>query len=289
VKFLLATIVLQLFFLQTESQQLTTIASLHPRLDETSGLEYTPDGMIWTIIDSEHPTLFGLDSTGAMTRAIHLNNLNNGWEDLSQDDEGNFYIGDFGNNRNTRQNLKIYKIPNPSKIEENIITAEIIAFSYPDQKEFPPPYPQMNFDMDAMVCFNDSLFLFSKNRTWPYTGYSKVYRLPTAPGTYVAELVDSVYLGPGHMFDTWVTGAAMSPDRKTLALLTHDKIWLYRNFKGSKFFSGEKKTIQLNHYSQKEGIVFRDENTLYLSDERTFIFGGNLYLFKLCNIASNSR
>jgi len=91
------------------------------------------------------------------------------------------------------------------------------------------------------------------------------------------------------MFDTWVTGAAMSPDRKTLALLTHDKIWLYRNFKGSKFFSGEKKTIQLNHYSQKEGIVFRDENTLYLSDERTFIFGGNLYLFKLCNIASNSR
>lgn len=268
--------------LPAESQQLKKIRSLHPRLDETSGLEYTPDGMIWTIIDSNYPTLFGLDSTGAMTRAIHLNNLNNGWEDLTQDDEGNFYIGDFGNNDNTRRNLVIYKIPNPSKIDVSTVTAEIIAFSYPDQHAFPPPTSQMNFDMDAMVCFNDSIFLFSKNRTWPYTGYSKVYRLPTRPGTYVAELVDSVYLGPGGIFETWVTGAALSPSRRTLALLSHDRIWMFSEFEGSKFFSGKKETIVLDHDSQKEGIVFRDENTLYLSDERIYrFFGGNLYLLKI--------
>ncbi len=244
--------------------------------------------MIWTIVDSNHATLFGLDSTGAMTKAIHLNNLNNGWEDVSQDDNGNFYIGDFGNNFNTRENLKIYKIPNPSEITESIVTAEIIAFSYSDQHEFPPPPDQMNFDMDAMVCFNDSIFLFSKNRTRPYSGYSRVYKLPTVPGTYVAELVDSVYLGPGGMFETWVTGAALSPDKKTLALLSHDKIWMFRNFQGSRFFSGRKTTIELNHYSQKEGIIFRDNETLYLSDERTAgIFGGCLYLYTLGEAAAN--
>ncbi len=238
--------------------------------------------MIWTVVDSNHPILFGLDSTGAMTKAIHLNNLNNGWEDVSQDDHGNFYIGDFGNNDNTRRDLKIYKIPDPSRIEESIVTAEIIAFSYQDQREFPPPAAQMNFDMDAMVCFNDSIFLFSKNRTRPYSGYSKVYRLPATPGKYVAELVDSVYLGPGAMLETWVTSAALSPDKKTLALLTHGKIWLFSNFTGSHFFSGVKTTIELDHYSQKEGIVFRDNRTLYLSDERTVgIFGGNLYIYDL--------
>lgn len=266
----------------SKSQQLIKISTLPPKLHETSGLEYSSDGTIWTIVDSNHATLFGLDSTGKMIKAIHLNNLNKGWEDISKDDQGNFYIGDFGNNDNSRRNLKIYKIPNPSKIQENIITAEIIEFSYSDQVSFPPKQNQLNFDMDAMVWFNDSLFLFSKNRTKPYTGYSKVYRLPDAPGVYVAQLIDSVYLGPGSMLETWVTGAALSPDKNTLALLTHDKIWLFHCFNGSKFFVGQKETLHLNHYSQKEGIVFRNNQIIYLSDEKTAnILGGNLYLFKL--------
>ncbi len=264
-----------------QNNELVKIASLPAKLHESSGLEYTPDGTIWTIVDSNHATLFGLDSTGTMVKAIHLNNLNKGWEDLSKDDEGNFYIGDFGNNSNDRKNLKIYKIPDPSQIQESIVTAEIINFSYPDQKSFPPPADQLNFDMDAMVCLNDSIFLFSKNRTKPYTGYSKVYRLPNKPGTHIAELIDSIYLGPGTMLETWITGAALSPDKSMLMLLTHDKLYVFHCFIGSKFFSGRKSVIKLHHYSQKEGIVFRNNNILYLTDEKTAnILGGNLYMLK---------
>lgn len=265
-----------------QNNELIKIAPLPAKLHESSGLEYTSDGTIWTIVDSNHATLFGLDSTGAMVKAIHLNNLNKGWEDLSKDDEGNFYIGDFGNNSNDRKNLKIYKIPDPSKIQESIVTAEIINFAYPDQVSFPPPAHQLNFDMDAMVCFNDSIFLFSKNRTKPYTGYSKVYRLPNKPGTYIAELIDSIYLGPGTMLETWITAAALSPDKSILTLLTHDKLYVFHCFTGSKFFSGRKSIIKLNHYSQKEGIVFRNNNIIYLSDEKTAnILGGNLYMYTL--------
>ncbi|MEO7988394.1 MAG: hypothetical protein ABI663_02575 [Chryseolinea sp.] len=268
-----------------QNTSFTKLGDLPPRLFESSGLEYTRDSTgdnVWTIVDSNLAILFCLDSTGQIKKAIHLNNVNHGWEDLSQDDQGNFYIGDFGNNFNKRKDLKIYKIPSPDSIKEKVITAEIIQFHYPDQHEFPPKPHLKNFDMDAMVCFGNSIYLFSKNSSTPFTGYTKMYRLPNAPGNYTAELVDSLYLGPGYKYNTWVTGADLSPDKKTLAILTQDKVWLFTCFKGDAFLKGKKQTIQLNHFSQKEGICFRDNETLFISDERTEnILGGSLYTLKL--------
>ena len=263
---------------QDPGATITKLGDLPAVLKESSGLEFTHGDNIWTIVDSNLAILYCLDKTGQIKKAIHLNNLNKGWEDLSQDDSGNFYIGDFGNNFNNRKSSKIYKIPPPDSIKGNVVTADIIEFHYPDQHEFPPPDKRKNFDMDAMVCFGNSIYLFSKNRTKPYTGYSKLYKLPNTPGTYTAELIDSVYLGPGHMLETWVTGADISPNKKTLALLTHGKVWLFRCFTGDAFFKGKKETIDLHHYSQKEGICFADQETLYISDERTQnILGGSLY------------
>jgi hypothetical protein len=136
--------------------------------------------------------------------------------------------------------------------------------------------------MESMVHLNNSLYLFSKNRSKPFTGYTKVYKLPTEPGKYVAELVDSVNLGPGHVLQTWVTSASLSPDKKILALLSHDKVWLFYCFKGDKFFSGKKKIIELNNFSQKEAICFITNKELYLTDELTKnVLGGNLYHLKL--------
>ncbi len=268
-----------------QNKQFTKLGDLPPRLIESSALEFTRKGNsdnIWTIVDSNLAILFCLDSVGQIKNAIHLNNANHGWEDLSQDDEGNFYIGDFGNNFNKRKDLKIYKIPPPDSIKEKVIVADIISFQYPDQHDFPPAPKHKNFDMDAMVCFGNSIYLFSKNRTKPFTGYTRMYRLPNVPGKYTAELVDSVYLGPGHMLNTWVTSADISPDKKTLALLTHDKVWLFQCFNGDAFLKGKKRTISLNHFSQKEGICFKDNNTLLISDERTeHILGGGLYQLTL--------
>ncbi len=265
--------------------RLTKLGDLPPRLYESSGLEYTRDNNsdnIWTIVDSNLAILFCLDSIGQIKKAIHLNNVNHGWEDLSQDDLGNFYVGDFGNNFNKRKDLKIYKIPAPDYLKEKVVTAEIINFHYPDQRDFPPGPKARNFDMDAMICFGNSIYLFSKNRTKPFSAYTKMYKLPNIPGDYTAELIDSVYLGPGHMLNTWVTGADISPDKKTMALLTHDKVWLFQCFNGDAFFKGKKKTIELNHFSQKEGICFFDNETLFIADERTEnILGGSLYQLKL--------
>ncbi len=284
---IISAFVVSLLWITTFGQnvQLTKLGDLPPRLIESSGLEYTRKGNsdnIWTIVDSNLTILFCLDSVGQIKNAIHVNNVNHGWEDLSQDDNGNFYIGDFGNNFNKRKDLKIYKIPPPDSVKEKVITAGIISFHYPDQYDFPPGPQQRNFDMDAMACFGNSIYLFSKNRTKPFSSYTKMYKLPNTPGDYTAELIDSVYLGPGHMYNTWVTGADISPDKKTLALLTHDKVWLFECFKGDGFFKGKMRTIALNHFSQKEGICFKNNYTLFISDERTEnILGGGLYQLNL--------
>lgn len=268
------------FFLSGYSQSITftKLADLPPVLKESSGLEVTGKTDIWTIVDSNRPTLFGIDEQGNFRHSIHLENVNHGWEDVTQDDQGNMYIGDFGNNQNKRKDCRIYKIPPPDSINGYTVRAEIINYSYPDQKEFPPPPSKLMFDMDAMASFGDYLYLFSKNRTVPFTGYTRLYRVPNKPGNYVAELLDSINLGPGHMYQTWVTAADVSPDKKTLALLTHDKVWLFHCFPQDKFFKGSKTVLPLNHFSQKEGLCFRTNNELYISDERTEnLFGGCLY------------
>ena len=38
----------------------------------------------------------------------------NDWEAIATDRQGNLYIGDFGNNRNTRRDLIIYQVREPS-------------------------------------------------------------------------------------------------------------------------------------------------------------------------------
>jgi hypothetical protein len=136
--------------------------------------------------------------------------------------------------------------------------------------------------MDAFIAHRSHLFLFSKNRTEPFTGYTKVYKLPQRPGTYQAILYDSIYLGDGPMLNSWVTSADISPDGKHLVLLSHDRLWIISNFQNKLFSEGKILRINLNHFSHKAGIAFSSNTMLYLVDELEFgILGGNVYSLDL--------
>ena len=252
-------------------------------INESSGIEITGINKIWSHNDSGgNPELYEMDTTGALLKTLIIQNATNvDWEELAQDSSGNFYIGDFGNNNNDRQNLKIYKIINPDSIS-GTTTAEVINFSYPDQSAFPPPDPEKNFDMEAMIAFNHSLYLFSKNRTNPYSGYTKLYKLPDTAGTYVANLLDSFYTGSGSFIEYSITSADISPGNNRLIILTNDKCWLFSNFTGDQFFSGTVQQLNLGgNLTQKEGICFINNDELYLTDEVSLPFSGNLYYMNL--------
>lgn len=256
---------------------LRLLAELPSSISETSGLAIGPDGKIWSHNDSGHgPYLMQIDTTGNVPefkKIIYSSNFD--WEDLATDSHGNVYIGDIGNNENIRKKLIVYKVSLYDTSKR--VNAEAINFTYEDQKEFPPPAEKLNFDAEAMIFHRDSLYIFTKNRTQPYNGIVKVYRIPSVPGTYEAKLVDSLQLGQGPMLDNWITGADISPDGKTLALLSHRKIWLIQCF-GSAFSDGEVTELTLDTFSQKEGVVFSGNSKLYISDERfKKVLGGYIY------------
>jgi hypothetical protein len=255
------------------------LCELPSSIHETSGLETGPNGWFWTQNDSDNPEeIYCVDSTGTIQRTVSvMGDVNTDWEDLAKDDEGNLYIGNFGNNLLDRTDLRIVKIPSIDTCTSVAIVSDTIRFSYPDQHDFPPNGDYGNFDMEAFFWYQDSLHLFSKDRSSPSTGHTKHYRLPSVGGVYQAELIDSLYTA-SNSYIFAITAADISEDGQQVVLLNADRIWLLSGYTGTDFFGGTVSELELGSFTQKEGICFKD-GFIYLTDEREQFFnsGGNLY------------
>jgi hypothetical protein len=276
-----------LFSLNLTAQDLQTITKLPKVVNESSGMELNDNNQIWTLNDSGgKPELYLCDTTGRLIRTLKIANAKNrDWEDLTQDDRGNYYIGDFGNNNNGRKDLTIYKIPNPDRVRADFVRAQTITFSFEDQTAFPPPRDQLNFDCESVIWKDGHLYLFSKHRTFPMR--TNLYRLPDAPGDYVAQKISSFQTsGPDEtdLFNHWISAADISPDGTKVCIISSGKIWIFYNFEGDDFFSGQHRRIDLSSSSQREAIVFVSNTSVYMTDEEWFGgIGRNLYVFDISN------
>lgn len=278
--------------LHSQASSWNQLCKLDSRMNHSSGILSLNQGLsFWTQVDNNSPEeIYEISTDCRVLRTLKMTNVSKtDWEDITTDYKGTIYIGDFGNNNNDRSNLKIYILKNVDQHSSDQITAERITFSYANQKDFPPSSAEQNFDMEAMVWYQDSLHLFSKNRTSPFTGYTYQYTMPAIPGDYKLSPVDSFKTGPGPMLFFWITGAAINPVEKQLILLSHDRIWMFTDFQSSRFFQGKSQMIVLPTFTQKEGICYAKDNTWYLTDEynSTINLGGNLYEMKL-DQATNS-
>ncbi len=276
----LLTVILILGYVLAQAQTLplVKIASLPTTINESSGLEITDTSSVWTHNDSGGKNrIYKVNFSGVTVDSITITNATNvDWEDIASDADTNIYIGDFGNNNNSRKDLKIYKIPKPSSITGNATTASVISFSYSDQIAFPPGNGNLNYDVEGFFHTGDSLYLFTKNRsTANNSGYTKLYRLPDEAGNYVAELIDSFYT------NELVTAADISDDGSSVALLTYFSVWIFRNFTGHNFFSVVPQKFSITPVTQKEGIVFKNDSEIYISDEKVGSTGGNIYHAKI--------
>ena len=266
----------------TNYGQLQFVTKLPKKLNEVSGIVPAADGNYWVHEDSGNPdNLYRINLKGELLQKVSIKNAKNrDWEDMARDTMGYLYIGDFGNNRNNRENLVIYKVPEPLPgLEE--VRAEKIKFSYPDQKRFPPKPKDFNFDSEAMLYANDSLYVFSKNRSSPFKDHVKVYRIPATPGEYVAELIGTI---PTCDDRYWcqVTAADLSPDGKTIVLLGYGNIWMIEtDLLNGKLLNGRMESIDHGASSQLESICFTSENGVMLADEAGSGGGRNLYSFTL--------
>ncbi|OUS73561.1 hypothetical protein B5G52_04760 [Pseudoalteromonas sp. A601] len=257
--------------------------SVDPRLKEISGIEFDKSMQLWAINDGgDDAKLYRLADDGSISKEVLVTNAKNiDWEDMTQNDFGHFFLGDFGNNKQERKWLTIYKIENPIDIKGNTTQAEIIKFTYPELDDKPVAPDKRNFDLEAFVSFGRHLYLFTKNRTKPFDGITNVYKVGDHAANFDAKLIDSFQTCTTMEKLCWITSAALSPDRKKLVLLDSTSIWLFENFEGDKFFSGDVSLIDLGIVTQKEAITFYDENTLIFTDEEFKGIGGNAYVVKL--------
>ncbi len=257
--------------------------SVDPRLKEISGIEFDKSMQLWAINDGgDDAKLYRLADDGSISKEVLVTNAKNiDWEDMTQNDFGHFFLGDFGNNKQERKWLTIYKIENPIDIKGNTTQAEIIKFTYPELDDKPVAPDKRNFDLEAFVSFGRHLYLFTKNRTKPFDGITNVYKVGDHAANFDAQLIDSFQTCTTMEKLCWITSAALSPDRKKLVLLDSTSIWLFENFEGDKFFSGDVSLIDLGIVTQKEAITFYDENTLIFTDEEFKGIGGNAYVVKL--------
>lgn len=262
------------------AQTVRMVSSLPDELRENSGLAFYGSGILYFVNDGGNgPLLYRYDTLSAVLSSKSVSNATNiDWEDLAQDEEGELYIGDIGNNGNARKNLRIFKCPNPEDVFGTELTVDTISFRYENQLEFPPNTSKLNFDCEAMVHYEDSLYLFTKNRTDPYDGWCYMYVLPDQKGDYVARLRDSVQFPAVTKETGWITGADVRGD--SLVLLSSSKIHLAESFR-SKPLSDLNWTELNVGFSQKEAVVFgATSDHVFLSDE-LFVIGNNLYFLDL--------
>jgi hypothetical protein len=261
-------------------QKIKKIGKLPKSIEESSGLILYNDTLFITHNDSgDKPILYFINLNGDLIHQVTISNaINDDWEEITKDEKGNIYIGDFGNNHNKRRNLSIYKIEPENLFKVTHIVAKLITFSYPDQTAFPPSDSLLNFDAEAMFFYQDSLWIFTKCRAVPFHGNSFIYTIPSQPGNYTATAKGKLFIGDSGFAKDAVTGAAFN--HSALYLITYNRILVYQLKNNSFHFE---KTIDTTPYSQKEAItISNDESTLFLTDEvQKIIGGGNLYKINL--------
>lgn len=242
------------------------IATLPKPLQETSGLIFYKD-TLWTIVDDTYPILYGINPTnGKRTKTIRMaSSDNNDMESLTQNDQS-IFVGDIGNNRGNRKNLRVYAI-NKTSIEKqwsrkNItVKTTALPFHYPYQTSFSNTPYQHNYDSEAMLASNDTLTLINKN--WQGKSKTQLYRMtiqnqPQALEPYAQIQSDMLITGATQQgSDVWFIGYQLGG--RLQPYIEHFVISDHR-FKRIKQW-------KLPLKGQFEAIAIGPQNTLYLTCE----------------------
>jgi len=261
-------------------------AKLPEEVHESSGL-FFHNGRLWTHNDDGKNILYALDTaTFEVVQRVTLTNAKSrDWEDVCTDGE-RVYVGDFGNNRGKRWNLRIYMFPLSALPPEGdaSITVDSIRFLYEDQTDF-TSRRRHDFDCESIFATEHYLYLLSKG--WK-TGTSTLYRLDKKPGAQFARRVDH--------FNSYglVTGADYDPESGILALVGYvNDVWvpfiylIYDFYEPGAINYRHRFEMEQHVSTQIEGICFFDKGKCFISAEtsptvttRVFVADFNTYIEK---------
>ena len=240
-------------------------AALSDSINENSGLDFFND-RLFTINDSGNSSeIFEINKeTGKIKNVFKTDLINKDWEAITSDST-NLYIGDFGNNVGSRNDLVIYRIPFDSAfVGLNISEIEPIPFYYPEQKDFTPKNLNNNFDAEAMIFLNGKIHVFTKE--WASKSTTHYTIDPNVTENQAAQKLETITT------DYVVTDAAYFKQKLYLVGYTKKAevfLTIFNESEPGIFFQDKPKKYYLGSslsIGQIEGIAV-DEKGIYISGE----------------------
>ncbi len=208
---------------------------------EASGVvvSVTQPGVFFTINDSGHdPVVFALDLTGADRGAWRVAGATNddweaasgGWCRAGDPTSGRcLYLGDVGDNGAVYPTRAIYRVPEPGATgpdSTGVLPSDRVEFRY----------DQGPRDVEAMyVGPGGATHLITKRPLAAPDGRLRpalVFTLPAEAwhqpdSVAVAVVTDSLPIVPGSANGRLITGAALSPDGRALAVRTYTEVYVF--------------------------------------------------------------
>lgn len=196
------------------------------------------------------------------------------WEDIAID-ANYLYIADVGNNGNARRNLAIYMV---SEIDPTASTRSAVIkklpVAYPEQAQYPPE--QRHYDSESLFVHAGKLYLITKHRAGgfmraPWEAGANLYRLDTAydDRENLLTRVDS------HPELTAATGADLSPDGRTLAVVSPETLYLFRDPVGDQWLSQStvrRVPLSPRAFKQVEAVTWENDEQLLITNEQGDLF-----------------
>ncbi len=253
-------------------QKLEKIAFLPMELEEASGMTYIENIGLFILEDSKKPFLYKVDEkTGKILQVIKVEDVKLKDKESLTADKNFLYLGDIGDNEGKRKHIQIIKIPIDklkSKADTIFLKGERLKIYF--DKVYNNTKKKDNiYDFEAMVAYQDSIYLFSKQRK------DKKSRCFVVANNLKEQEANYLFTIKA---DGLITGATLSFDKKTLVLLGYQRkkrlpfILSIDDWRNVSMHDQNTKRIILSHKDiafQLEAITFISNSTLLLANEWT--------------------
>ncbi len=254
-----------------EGKQIGTITS--KSLEEVSGLVASRNNadVFWVNNDSgDKARLYAIHSSGKLLAQVEIEGVTSiDWEDLSvgseKDGKPALYIFDAGDNDKVRDDYVIYRVPEPTTINDQKITKDLV-------ESFPFAYPDGHHDCEGFFVdpVSGQIFLITKT----YKEDCGVYTFPMplrAGEKVILEKVGGQHIKSIERLRA-VTGAAISPDGLRVAIRTYFGAFELERTKGKSLatiFDIEPIIIKAPLLKQAEAIAYSlDGKSILMTSEK---------------------
>lgn len=225
-----------------------------PAITEASGIadSRSHEDALWVISDSGNPpelVLLGYDGKTKAKLPV-TGATNRDWEDLALAGD-HLYIGDIGDNGQTRTEYQIYRVAEPARGATETAAAVTIRFRYPDGSH----------DAEAMLVdpFSKDIFIITKQDS-----ASLIFRLPYQPYNNAIIVAEKV----GSLSFRGVVSAALAPNGQQLLVKTYESLFGMKRAAGSTLAAALQTPHQAMPYEpelQGEAVCYKNDGSGYFT------------------------